>query len=425
MHLVKEPPMATTGRQSKAPRASLQVIAMCLAEVLGMLGVFAFPALLPHFLPLWDLSNIQAGWINGIYFAGYTLAVPLLTSLTDRIDARRIYLIFCAIGILANLGFAFLATGFWTALLFRALSGLGLAGTFIPGLKALIDRLEPRTHPRAISFYTACFGLGMSLSFYCAGELFRLFDWQAAFCAAAIGSTTALVLSFLVLRPQPIEQTGQRPSMLQVLNFRPVWENRPARAYILAYMSHMWEMFSARSWLVAFLTFSISLQPASGNFIAPTTVMAIAGIGGMLASILAGELATKWGRQRVVTTIMLISCLLALGIGFSADLPYSSVVLLCIFYTLFFQGDSAAIHAGVITAAQPERRGATMALQSLGGFAAASLGSVVTGLLLDITGGGATTMSWGLTFASLGVAAALGQLMLTRTITKASKPAPR
>ena len=133
----------------------IPIVAMCIAEVFGMLGVFAFPALLPHFLPLWQLSNIEAGWINGIYFAGYTLAVPLLTSLTDRVDARRIYLIFTVIGFAANLGFATLACGFWSALAFRALSGLGLAGTFIPGLKALIDRLDNRILPRAISFYTA------------------------------------------------------------------------------------------------------------------------------------------------------------------------------------------------------------------------------------------------------------------------------
>ncbi len=138
--------------ENSPAQASILVAAMCVAEVAGMLGVFAFPALLPYFLTHWDLSNSQAGWINGIYFVGYTAAVPLLTSLTDRVDARKIYLYSCALGALANLGFAFMATGFWTALLFRSISGFGLAGTFIPGLKALIDRLDSPAHPRAISF---------------------------------------------------------------------------------------------------------------------------------------------------------------------------------------------------------------------------------------------------------------------------------
>ena len=408
-------PNLPSDTETSSLEAFILIAAMCGAEVLGMLGVFAFPALLPYFLKLWDLSNIQAGWINGIYFAGYTAAVPLLTGLTDRIDARRIYLIFSALGVLSNLGFAFLACGFWSALIFRGLSGLGLAGTFIPGLKAVIDRLESSTHPRAISFYTAFFGLGVSVSFYFAGEIFRWFGWKEVFGVAAMGSAFSLFLSFLVLKPKSIPLVSLETAKVHIFDFRPVWTNRPARAYILAYMCHMWEMFAVRSWLVAFLSFSITLQKAPAGLMAPTTVMAVAGIGGMLASIAGGELAVRLGRRRVVTTIMGVSSLLALIIGFSARLPYNAVVILCLVYTLFFQGDSAAIHAGVITAAKPERQGATMALQSLGGFAAASLGSVVAGMILDLTGGGSTSLSWGLTFGSVGIAAALGPILLHRT----------
>ncbi|NQT68641.1 MAG: MFS transporter [Desulfobacteraceae bacterium] len=409
------PPNLRQDPETSSPEAFILIAAMCVAEVLGMLGVFAFPALLPYFLKLWGLSNGQAGWINGIYFAGYTAAVPLLTSITDRIDARRIYLVFCTLGVLANLGFAILACGFWSALLFRALSGIGLAGTFIPGLKALIDRLDVRTHPRAISFYTACFGLGVSISFYCAGEMFRWFGWKEAFGIAAMGSVLSLILSFLVLKPKSIPLVSNGTAKGHILDFRPVWKNRPARAYILVYMCHMWEMFAARSWLVVFLSFSITLQKAPAGLMAPTTVMAVAGIGGMMASIVGGELAVRLGRRRVVTAIMGISALLALTIGFSAQLPYNAVIILCLVYTLFFQGDSAAIHAGVITAAEPKLQGATMALQSLGGFAAASLGSVAAGMVLDLTGGGSTSLSWGLTFGSMGIAAALGPVLLHRT----------
>ena len=390
------------------------IAAMCIGEVLGMLGVFAFPALLPFFLKLWGLSNGQAGWINGIYFAGYTVAVPLLTSLTDRIDARRIYLTFCILGVLSNLGFAFFARGFWSALIFRGLSGLGLAGTFIPGLKAIIDRIESRGHPRAVSFYTACFGLGVSVSFYFAGEMFRWLGWKEAFGIAAMGSVLSLSLSFLVLKPISVASVSSGTTTAGILDFRPILKHRPTRAYIFIYMCHMWEMFAARSWMVAFLSFSITLQKTPGDFMAPTTVMAVAGIGGMLASILGGELATRLGRRRVVTAILGISSLMALGIGFSARMPYNAVVVLCMVYTLFFQGDSAAIHTGVIISTAPQRRGAAMALQSLGGFAAASLGSVAAGFVLDISGAGSTVLSWVLTFGLMGIAAALGAVLLHR-----------
>jgi MFS family permease len=173
-------------------------------------------------------------------------------------------------------------------------------------------------------------------------------------------------------------------------------------------------MFAARSWMVAFLTFAMAAGVSESGGLAPTTVVAVAGIGGTAASILGGELAVRFGRRRVVTAIMWTSALIALLIGFSAHLSYRAAVLLCIVYTLFFQGDSAAIHAGVITAAEPRRRGATMALQSLAGFAAASAGSVFAGAVLDATGGGATTGSWALTFAAMGVVGALGPVCLRR-----------
>ncbi|MFZ7127981.1 MAG: MFS transporter [Desulfobacterales bacterium] len=388
------------------------ITAMCCAEILGMLGVFAFPALLPRFMEAWNLSNAQAGWINGIYFAGYTVAVPLLTSLTDRMDARRIYLVLSGVGALANLGFCFLASGFWTALAFRAMSGLGLAGTYVPGLKALIDRVDPSRQPRAISFYTACFGLGMSLSFLAAGEIDRRFGWQAAFGAAAAGSGFALLVAAGCLNP--IRSGIRTRTAAAVFDFRAVWQNRSARAYILTYMCHMWEMFAARSWLVAFLSFSISLQGADGIWVPPTTVMALAGIGGMIASIAGGELALRFGRRRTVAVIMWISAILALAIGFTAALPYPVVAGVCILYTLFFQGDSAAIHAGVILSAEADRRGATMALQSLAGFAAASIGSVAAGFVLELSGEGRSLFSWALTFASMGAVGALGPILASR-----------
>ena len=57
-----------------------------------MAGVFAFPALLPVFFAEWRLSNTEAGWIAGIYFGAYAVSVPVLVALTDRIDARVVYI---------------------------------------------------------------------------------------------------------------------------------------------------------------------------------------------------------------------------------------------------------------------------------------------------------------------------------------------
>ena len=112
---------------SRTPSAAQLISLMCFAQVFSMSGTLIFPALLPTFVNIWGLTNTDAGWINGIYFAGYLIAVPVLVSLTDRTSPRKIYLFCLGLGALSSLGFATVTDGFWAAILFRTLGGVGLA----------------------------------------------------------------------------------------------------------------------------------------------------------------------------------------------------------------------------------------------------------------------------------------------------------
>ncbi len=223
-----------------------------------MLGISSFAALLPVFAQQWGLSNTSAGTIGGLYFAGYVVAVPVLTSLTDRIDARIVYFGGMTTTGLAMLGFALNAQGLWSAAAWQALAGAGLAGTYMPGLKALSDRLGGRDQSRAVAFYTASFAIGMSLSYLVAGEVARLYDWRAAFGAAALGSLAAMAIAGLALAGH---RAARHPSPdTHLLDFRPVFANRAAMGYVLGYAAHVWELFGLRAWLVAFLVFGASLD---------------------------------------------------------------------------------------------------------------------------------------------------------------------
>ena len=61
------------------------LVILCVAESLSMASFANFAVLLPEFTVLWSLSNTEAGWIGGIYFAGYVFAVPVLVGLTDAV----------------------------------------------------------------------------------------------------------------------------------------------------------------------------------------------------------------------------------------------------------------------------------------------------------------------------------------------------
>jgi len=63
------------------------VAVVCAAQVLVQIGAFFWPALLPGMMARWALTNSEAGWITAIFYGAYLAAVPVLVTLTDRIDA--------------------------------------------------------------------------------------------------------------------------------------------------------------------------------------------------------------------------------------------------------------------------------------------------------------------------------------------------
>jgi MFS family permease len=386
------------------------ILALCAAEVLTMAGVFAFPALLPTFVGEWGLSKTEAGWIAGVYFAAYAVTAPPVLALTDRLDARRVYLGGALLAMGSAAGFALFAQGFWTALLFRALAGASLAATYLPGLRVLMDRYRGPRPSRALSFYTSSFSLGTALSFLLAGEIASTFGWRIAFATTAAAALLAAFVPLWLSLARP--ERPEAPARL--LDFRPVLANRRALAYVLGYGVHCWELFAMRSWLVAFLAFSLSLQSSDTiiGWLSPTSVATASGLVAMAASIGGNELCLRFGRRRVITFIMLVSALCAAGFGFAAPLAYGMVTALALAYAAIIQLDSAALTAGAVESGLPGQRGATLAVHGLVGFGCAGVGPLVLGMALDITGGGLNTSSWGLAFASLALVSLLGPLVL-------------
>ena len=149
--------MALRGLQ---PGSRAYTRAIVAAQMLAQIGAFALPALLPGYIARWDLSKTEAGWLVGIFFAAYVVMVPILVALTDRVPARRVYMLGTGLTALAHLGFALFADGFWSGLVFRILAGIGWAGTYMPGLKAIADPLEGVAQSRAVSWHAA--GVGIS-----------------------------------------------------------------------------------------------------------------------------------------------------------------------------------------------------------------------------------------------------------------------
>ncbi|NCF29202.1 MAG: MFS transporter [Gammaproteobacteria bacterium] len=392
------------------PTSNRKTIAIfCLAQTLAQLGAFTFPALLPVFFGVWSLSHTEAGWLSGVFFGAYSLSVPLLVTLTDRVDARRIYMWAVVLTTLSHLGMAFAATGFWSAFLFRVLAGVGWAGTYMVGLKALADRVEGASQSRAVAFHAASIGISGSLSFMIAGVVTTWFDWQVAFMAGALGTLGALCVAAAGFPRSP--PVRRKTPNTRLLDFRPVLKNRSVMAYAIGYCVHTWEMFVVRSWVVTFLVFTAAQPGEQVNFLVPTVVAMLMELVGTATSVLGNEMAVRFGRQRWIMSVMLASMLIATIVGFSSAWGYGVATAICLLYNAFIYADSSSLTAGTVGNADPESRGAALAVHAMLGYGGGFVGPLVMGLILDALGG-ESVLNWGIGFAHLALIMVIGPVAL-------------
>jgi MFS family permease len=338
--------------------------------------------------------------VSGVFYIGYMTAVPVLASLTDRMDSRRVYAGSCIVASAGAVCFALFAQGIASAAACQFMIGFGLAGTYMPGLKALTDHLEGTAQSRGTAFYVAFFGAGSSLSILVSGALAAHAPWPMAFVFAAAGP---LLAAPLVLWGMPHKAPLARaPAAL--LDFRPVLRDRRTMLYVIGYSAHNYELFGQRSWMVAFLVFCASLRAdGAAQLVAAATLAAMVNVMGPLGSITGNELALRYGRTRVIFIAMGLSGLLACGLGLLAGLPLWAVfTVMCVHYFLMLS-DSAALTSGMVAAAPPELRGSAMAVYSFVGFGAAFLAPLVFGVVLDLAGGRTDRMAWALAFVSIGI----------------------
>jgi MFS family permease len=392
-----------------APGTPGYTAAIVTAQMLAQIGAFALPALLPTYMARWTLSATAAGWLVGAFFAAYVVMVPILLALTDRYPARRVYLLGTGLTALSHLGFALIADGFWSALMFRILAGVGWAATYMPGLKIIADPLDGIAQSRVVSWHALGVGISNAASFAIAGWIAALAGPEAAFMVGAAAAAGAFLIAALVVPGAPRKPTTA--PLRALLDYRPVLRNRPAMAWIAGYTVHTWEMAVLRAWGVTFFATAIAWHGAPQWLPTPTTLFTFAGFVGVLVSITGNETAQRFGRLRVVVLAMSAAALLSVLAGWSAAASTTLAVLVVILWNAAIYLDSAALTAGTVAAADKEKRGATMGLHSMCGYAGGFVGPPLAGVLLDLAGRDGL-LGWGLAFGHLAIITLLGLAVL-------------
>ena len=351
----------------------------------GTLALVLLPSQLPAAaLPLirtdWSASAAEAGWIVAAYQLGYALAVIAVLPLTDRVRSSRVIAAGALATSLANLAFAFGATDVISGSLLRILSGFGLAGVYMPGVRLVAQHAAPGRRGFAVGAYVAAFYLGGSLSLFATGLLLEPFGWRGAALALALIALVALPLAIMSTRGLT-EMQGTRAHLdIRVLRHGPLLRT------IVAYGGHSWELFVVRAWLAAFLAAALvargsEITDASATASQWAAVLLALGV---VAVFLGGWASDRFGRARSAFAIALASGAISLTFGALFDAPWTLVLLVGAVYGGLIGADSAVYSTAVTELAPAGRIGSAQAIQAVAGFGIGSLGPVVAGAALDL-----------------------------------------
>ncbi|QLG63373.1 MFS transporter [Halorarum salinum] len=358
----------------------LVLVVTSVALFLSVLVWFNYSAVLPLVVAEWGLSGTEAGIVFGAFQAGYLLAILPAGWLADRYSPRWVIAVGATGTAVPSLAFAGVADGFLLGTLLRFLSGLFVAGVYVPGMRFVSDWFPGPVRGKALGLYIGTFSLGAGLSFVFSTMAAEAVDWRLAIAVTSVGALFVAPPMLLLTRDNP-ERTRSTGGGLDYSILR----NREYLSAVCVYSFHNWELFGVRNWLLAFLVAAPAFASVE-SAVLPGLV-----VGGMIVASGFGNVAGGWlsdrvGRPRTIAAALGASTLVSAVFGLLGRLPLAALVAITVGYGFVLAMDSAPTSTLVTEVVADEHVGTALSVQSLAGFSTTVVSPVVFGLALDRAG---------------------------------------
>lgn len=356
------------------------LVVTSVALFFSVLVWFNYSAVLPLVVAEWGLSGTEAGIVFGAFQAGYLLAILPAGWLADRYSPRWVIAVGATGTAVPSLAFAGVADGFLLGTLLRFLSGMFVAGVYVPGMRFVSDWFPGSVRGKALGLYIGTFSLGAGLSFVFSTVAAEAVDWRLAIAVTSVGALFVAPPMLFLTRDNP-ERTRSTGGGLD----RSILRNREYLSAVSVYSFHNWELFGVRNWLLAFLV----AAPAFASV--ESTVLPGLVVGGMIVASGFGNVAGGWlsdrvGRPLTIAAALGASTLVSAVFGLLGRLPLTALVAITVGYGFVLAMDSAPTSTLVTEVVADEHVGTALSVQSLAGFSTTVVSPVVFGLALDRAG---------------------------------------
>jgi MFS family permease len=371
------------------------------AELLAMGLWFSATAVLPALQSQWGITQAEAAWLTMAVQFGFVAGAVLsaLFNVPDLWQPRTVMTLGAAAGAALTAAIPFLGVGFRGAVLLRFGTGVALALVYPVGMKIMATWTR---EDRGL-------GIGLLVGALTVGSasphLVRAtggigspgFVLYTAAALAALGAVIAF--SFGRLGPY---RAAVPPFAWRQLGR--AFLNRPLRLANIGYLGHMWELYAMWTWIPLYLAAAYRQDAAHGAPAGPEVLAAVAAFAviaaGGLGSLLAGQLADRWGRCNTTMLSMMTSgaCALAIGCLFPHPVLVTAVAVVWGFAVV---ADSAQFSTSVSELADPEYMGTQLTTQTSMGFLLTLVSIQLVPVVTDLVG-------WRWSFAFLAVGPVVG-----------------
>ena len=392
------------------------LVLLCTSRIGFSLIFTVYSALLPVLMGAWQMSAADAGLVQSGWHAGYLISLFGAGLLTDRIGARRTFLLMSGAACASAMLFAFFSNGFWSGLLLYFLAGLASGGSYTPVLALIAQRYGPDKRGQAMGWFLAAGSFGYGVSLIACAAIAPWAGWRAGLALSAVATLVGAALGWLALRNTRDEAPHAFATLPWLESARQLWRNKPAKLSIGSYAFHSWELLGMWAWLPAFL---VAAAAQGGDL--PSALAVGVGIAGIthlvsaLGSIAGGTLSDRIGRTRVILIMSLASLACSFSFGWMLGSAFWLIAMVAIIYNLTAIGDSSVFSTVLTETVPPSQIGFAFSVRSVLGFGMGAISPWVFGLVLDWAGAGDPgQQAWGLAWCSIGIGALLGPLLTWR-----------